>query len=267
MENQCGASDMPQSTAAKVVVRDRRTRPTAETAAQPRRAAGVRPAVLLARPGAEPPGEQPPDREVEDGAGGEEGHVEVGGLLLQQLVGGDDLGLRPGVDRGRAEDDRDEEQRHHGERARRRLVEAAGHEAPEAAGQVVQHGEAEAAHADADPEEEAEEVRAEELRRGRGRSRRRGRGGRARPRARPVFSSRSRTALRRRESAFGAFMGGAPAPAPRRGSRRARGACPPARRRRARTGCTAACGRRPRSPSGPRASPGPSSRTWRRSRS
>ena len=42
-------------------------------------------------------------------------------------------------------------------------MEAARHEAPQAPGEVVQHGEAERAHADADPEEEAEEVGAEEL--------------------------------------------------------------------------------------------------------
>jgi hypothetical protein len=40
VENQCGASDIPQSMAAKVVVRERTTRPAAET-----------PRSLAARPG------------------------------------------------------------------------------------------------------------------------------------------------------------------------------------------------------------------------
>ncbi len=44
VENQWGASDMPQSTAAKVVVRDRSTRPTAD-----------RPRSRAARAGSAPP--------------------------------------------------------------------------------------------------------------------------------------------------------------------------------------------------------------------
>ena len=138
VENQCGASDMPQSTAAKVVVRDRSDEADRGEAAQPRRAgAGRAPPSCWRDQELSSHAEQAPDREVEDRAGGEEGHVQVGRLLLEQLVGGHDLGLRPGVERGGAEHDRDEEERHRRQRAGGRLVEAARHEAPEAAGEVV----------------------------------------------------------------------------------------------------------------------------------
>ncbi len=131
--------------------------------AQARGAALVVLLVLLARPGAEPVGEHAPDHEVQDRAQREEAHVQVGALLAQERVGGDHLGVGPGVDRGGPDEDGDERQPHRRQRAGGRLVEPSRDETPEAARQVAEHREAEAAHADQHPEQVAVEIRAEEL--------------------------------------------------------------------------------------------------------
>ena len=124
----------------------------------------VRAAVHLQRPLAQVVGQQAPDHEVERGARQEEGGVQIEALVVQDLVVRG-LGGGPLVDPGQAEGQGQEEEHGEAEGARARLQDAPDHDAPGAAGEVVDHGDAHAPHADPDPEQEREQPGAEELRR------------------------------------------------------------------------------------------------------
>ena len=86
----------------------------------------------------------------------EERHVQVQRLLLEQRVGGHDVRPRPGIDVGQAERERQEEHGQVGQRARARLQQAPDHQPPQAAREVVDQRDRQAADGDARPEDEAE---------------------------------------------------------------------------------------------------------------
>ena len=111
-----------------------------------RRIAG---AVLLRRPAVEHRRQANPDAEVEHLADQEERRVEVGGLVADDRVGGDDVGVRPVIEVAHAGDDRQEQHGHHRQRARGRFEQPADHQAPGAAGQVLDHQQRQAAQGDA----------------------------------------------------------------------------------------------------------------------
>ncbi len=120
--------------------------------------------VLPLRETAQGDGEQRPRGEADGEPDRDESRIHVRGPVAEELVGGDARGVRPGVDVLQAEEKRHGEEGDEREGSRRRLEDAADHEAPSAARHVVEHLDRERAERHAEDEAEGDEVRAIELR-------------------------------------------------------------------------------------------------------
>ena len=119
--------------------------------------------VLFERPGVEEVRQRVPDEEVDRGAGEEERRVEIQVLVLQHFVVRDEIGVRPDVEMAHAERDRQEQDGHHRQRARRRADGPADHDAPGAARELVHHAERQAAERHAQAQHVRHQVRLHEL--------------------------------------------------------------------------------------------------------
>src|SRR3989304_1752469 len=94
VENQCGSSDIIQSTPAKGAVSPERRGPGRPGIAPPPRQPGVAARVELPRPLVQQVGRTGPGQEIEDSAAREEAHVQVSALLREHRVAGHGLRVR-----------------------------------------------------------------------------------------------------------------------------------------------------------------------------
>ena len=147
---------------AKVVVNVKTTSPGALNGAHLADQPLVAGAVLLGRPLTQQVRVEEPDREVENGADDEEGNVQVRRLALNIGVV-QRLGPRPRVQSADAEQNRDQKQRHEGQRSRSGLAQAPDQHAPFPADHMMHQQNGQAAERHAGPVEIGEKIGAEEL--------------------------------------------------------------------------------------------------------
>ena len=119
--------------------------------------------VLTARAAVVQDGDERPDDEVEDRPGQEERHVEEWRFPLEQRIVLGRTGVRPFVEIVQAEEHRQRQRRHHGERGEDRLADPPQHDPPSALGRVLDSREKERAEGEAQEEQERHEPREEEL--------------------------------------------------------------------------------------------------------
>ena len=117
---------------------------------------GVAGAILFGRPCAQAQRDETPHGEVEDIAADEERHVEVGRLVEDDRVGG---GVRPVIEMPHPGEHRQSQHGHRRQGARGGLEDAANHQAPGAAGEMVEHQQREAPEPDAGPVDPGHQIR------------------------------------------------------------------------------------------------------------
>ena len=132
-------------------------------AAQAGRHRGIPRRVLTARAAVVEEGDEGPDAEVERRPDQEERHVEVWRLPAKQRIVLGCAGDGPRVEIAQAEEQREEEGRHHGERCEDRLPDPSQHDPPSSLGRVLDQHEEERAEGQAQKEQERHEPREEEL--------------------------------------------------------------------------------------------------------
>ena len=120
-------------------------------------------AVLSVRPMGQSAGDAQPHQEIDDVADQEKRQVQIRLLEFQDSVGGNEIGMHPGVKSAEAEKkrkDQDDEQRHG---ARACFERTADGQSPKASREVVHHQEGGAAQGKAKPEDVGQQVGAKEL--------------------------------------------------------------------------------------------------------
>src|SRR5579872_2869423 len=120
-------------------------------------------AVLRVRPVGQSAGYAQPYQEIDDIADQKKRQVQIRLLEFQDSVGGNEIGMHPGVQAAEAEKkrkDQDDEQRHG---ARACFERAADGQSPEASREVVHHQEGGAAQGETKPEDVGQQVGAKEL--------------------------------------------------------------------------------------------------------
>ena len=91
--------------------------------------------------------------------------IEIGRLLLQQRIGRNDFGSRPGIKIRQAEQQRNKKQRHERQSLNPRFQYALDHKTPSTAHEMMQHEQRQASHRNPDPKEIGRQVSAEKRRR------------------------------------------------------------------------------------------------------
>src|SRR5579863_10254655 len=103
-------------------------------------------------------GKQPPAQEVENGAGVEERNIQIKMLVLEERVGFDRGFVRPDIELGNADENRNEERGQPGNGARGGFGDTADDDTPSAAAQVLQHEQSETSERQAEIEEIGKQV-------------------------------------------------------------------------------------------------------------